>query len=732
MLKLAVSLAILSGSLAADAHEWKARWISRAQCSSGDNSWIAFRKSVNLESVPSSLKARIAADSKYWLWINGELVVFEGGLKRGPAPGDGYYDVVEIAPCLKTGENVIAVLVDYFGKSGFSHMSGGIAALLFEAVGDGVEIISDDSWDACQHFSYSRASSPVPNYRLSESSVRYDARRFRDDWFKGGKKMGSAFELGIEPGSAPLGRLVERPIPMWKDYGLKDYDSVRRSGDTLVCTLPYNAHFSPYMRLKAPAGKLVRLFTDHAKVTGEHCVTGEYVTRGGEQEYEMLSWMNGQYMYYIIPEGVEVSEVKFRETGYDCGFTGTFSCGDPVLDSFWTKAGRTLYACMRDTWMDCPDRERAQWWGDEVHELAQAFYMLSPSSWDLTRKGIRELCAWARADGSMYAPVPCSNWFRELAQQSLASVGWYGFRQFAFYSGDYSFVEDIYPAVHKYLHETWQPDADGLPIERTKGWNWADAGKNVDKTALLHPWYYLALKGEADFAVWLSEHASDKAAASRYAADAAEDRAMMERIAEAYNRLYWTGSAYASPDFAGNPDDRVQALAVVSGLASPDKYAALASVMDGTWEAETYFMRYIVEAYCVMGMQDKAIGRLRAFATSVMKEEYSTLWEQRNHIGSSNHAWTGGALIPLFENIAGIKPLAPGFREFSVAPRLGSLKHVSFGFDSACGRIEVEIERKGRSRINASISVPEGSAAVLTDYRGRGLRLGPGRHDVRL
>lgn len=74
------------------------------------------------------------------MWINGRLVVFEGGLKRGPSPYDTYYDPVEIAPYLQNGENTIAVLVWHFGKSGFSHVNSGLAALLFEAVAPGVEI----------------------------------------------------------------------------------------------------------------------------------------------------------------------------------------------------------------------------------------------------------------------------------------------------------------------------------------------------------------------------------------------------------------------------------------------------------------------------------------------------------------------------------------------------------------------------------------------------------------
>ena len=107
---LTVLALLTSVSSAAQEYSWKAKWISKEQCLSEANTWLAFRKDVTLDKVPESLVARIAADSKYWLWINDELVVFEGGLKRGPAPGDGYYDEVEIAPYLKSGRNRISIL----------------------------------------------------------------------------------------------------------------------------------------------------------------------------------------------------------------------------------------------------------------------------------------------------------------------------------------------------------------------------------------------------------------------------------------------------------------------------------------------------------------------------------------------------------------------------------------------------------------------------------------------
>ena len=43
----------------------------------------------------------------------------------------------------------------------------------------------------------------------------------------------------------PWNKLVKRPIPLWKIGELRDYASQRRSGDSIICTLPYNAQITP-------------------------------------------------------------------------------------------------------------------------------------------------------------------------------------------------------------------------------------------------------------------------------------------------------------------------------------------------------------------------------------------------------------------------------------------------------------------------------------------------------
>jgi alpha-L-rhamnosidase len=107
-----------------------------------------FRKAFDLQVVPSEALARITADSRYVLWVNGREV------GRGPARSQPYrqrYDGYDLAPFLSAGRNVIAVLVTYYGRAmsfwqPAPAASNTDAALVFEAqIGDRM-LVSDDSW----------------------------------------------------------------------------------------------------------------------------------------------------------------------------------------------------------------------------------------------------------------------------------------------------------------------------------------------------------------------------------------------------------------------------------------------------------------------------------------------------------------------------------------------------------------------------------------------------------
>ena len=712
-----------------EAQERKGKWLSFEHTQSEPNTWLIFRKNVTLESVPKSLIAQIAVDSKYWLWINDRLVVFEGGLKRGPARNATYYDEVEIAPYLTGGNNTIAILVWFFGKNGFSHISSGLAGLWFEAIAPGIEIISDGTWRGMVYSAYQNTDEPLPNYRLPESNIRFDARREVVDWNK--KSFTGNLNRAIivnDIKDVPVGQLVKRPTPLFKDYGLSDYTAVRKNvkGDTLFCRLPYNCHITPYIKVKAKAGSMIKMQMDNYLGGSAPNVRAEYITRDGEQEYESFGWMNGNEVWYTIPEGVEVVAVKYRETGYNAEFVEPFRCDVPFYNELWKRSARTLYITMRDTYMDCPDRERAQWWGDVVNELGEAFYALTPASHKLALKGVYELMNWQRADGVIFAPMPAGNWNRELPLQMLASVGWYGFYTQYFYSADSSFIPVIYDRVKKYLHEVWKVDDQGLAIERSGEWNWGDWGVNVDIGVLTNCWYYLALKAEREFALQLGKKA-----------DAANIESMMKKIAANFDSKFWTGTAYRSPGYTGENDDRSQAMAVVSGLASKDKYPALRNVLKKEFHASPYMEKYVLEALFVMNDPVFALERMKKRYEKMMSyQEYTTLFEgwgigaEGFGGGTINHAWSGGPLTMLSQKVCGVEPTSPGFRTFRVAPQLGFLKEASTTVASVNGEIRVSVSVKGKG-MTVNVKVPEGVTAEIVFPKGKPVIVSAGNHTLR-
>lgn len=695
------------------ADESKARWItSSEQKVDTANTWIAFRRDLNLKKIPSQAIARIAVDSKYWLWVNGKLVVFEGGLKRGPNPDDTYYDEVNLAPFLKKGTNQIAVLVWYFGKNGYSHKSSGKAGLLVDMKDATVDLVSNSEWLCRIHPAFGNAGKPYPNYRLPESNIHFDANCDIPGWQTAdGREYGfsNAKELG-EWGAAPWNALVKRPIPFWKDFGIKTLSMRRTSGtvlDTIVAQLPYNLQMTPVLDVTDPLGaSLISITTDHTVAGGATNIRAEYVTKKGHQSYESLGWMNGHRITLVVPKNVVVNKLSYRETGYDAEPSGSFSCDNDFYMRFWQKALRTLYVNMRDTYFDCPDRERAQWWGDVVLLMGESFYTYSPSAHALMRKAIYELVGWQKPDGVLFAPIPSGNSDTELPGQSLASIGRYGFWNYYMNTGDKQTISDVYPMVKKYL-SLWAQDETGLTAFRRGGWTWGDWGDHRDLRLIYAGWHYLALDGAARMADVLGNKE-----------DATSYRNIMEQVKTGYNQC-WNGYAYRHPQYQKETDDRVQALSVLTGIADESKYPRLLDLFKSQKHASPYMEKYVMEALFVMGQGKYALERAQSrFAPMVDHKYYTTLFEgwdigEKGFGGGTvNHAWSGGALTVISQYLCGIEPLEAGYSLFKIEPDPASFKTASITVPSIAGNITSAFT-VDENTFTLKISVPAKTRAIV-------------------
>jgi alpha-L-rhamnosidase len=674
------------------------------------NTWLAFRKKVTLANVPASAPALIAADSKYWLWINGKPVVIEGGLKRGPNATDSYVDEVDLAPYLAAGDNTVAVLAWFFGKDGFSHKNSGKGGLFFQmSAGATTTIVSDDSWKVKSHAAYGPQTLAGPNYRLPESNVEYDARKEIGDWTTttfDDSAWATATAKGVPP-VAPWGRLWPRGIPLWRQSEILDYvnqASLPATGTAgvIVARLPHNAQITPYLHVNAAsAGAVIGLQTDRTNEKGGASVRARYVTRAGEQQYESLGWMSGNEVHYTIPAGVQIVKLGYRESGYDADFSGTFTSNDRDLNTLWTKAQRTLYLNMRDTYFDCPTRERALWWGDAVIEIEQAFYALDRRADFLGRNAINTLIGWQRNDKTLFAPVPAGNWSDELPVQMLASIGVTGFWTYYLHTADLAAITAAYPRVKSYL-SLWTRSANGLVVHRAGGWDWSDWGTNIDVPLLDNGWYYVALDGAARMAELTGN-----------TADASEYRAIMATLKTAFVREFWNGKRLASPGHAGAPDDRGHGLAIVAGLLGAEEWPAVKTVLATSTYASPYMEKWVLEAYFRMGDAAGGLERMRARYADMIDSSSTTLYEHWDPSeGTLNHAWSGGPLTLLSAYVAGIAPTTPAYATYQVLPQLGGLSRVTASVPSSKGTIDADIAGAA-GQFSLELTSPPGTTATV-------------------
>ena len=129
-----------------------------------------------------------------------------------------------------------------------------------------------------------------------------------------------------------------------------------------------------------------------------------------------------------------------------------------------------------------------------------------------------------------------------------------------------------------------------------------------------------------------------------------------------------------------------------------------------------------------MGYYEDALKRMEQRFGEMVASHYSTLWEgweytggrgmkYKSGNGTYNHAWSGGGLTILSQYIAGIAPIEPAFKRFSVSPNLATLQFVESVVPTIFGNIEMRAERVN-SQLIMALTVPQGTTAQVVAPQG--------------
>jgi hypothetical protein len=110
--------------------------------------------------------------------------------------------------------------------------------------------------------------------------------------------------------------------------------------------------------------------------------------------------------------------------------------------------------------------------------------------------------------------------------------------------------------------------------------------------------------------------------------------------------MFWKNNHYAGNDFM---DDRANAMAVLCGIASRDKYPDIARVLTSVFNSSPYMENYVLMALCAMKRKNEAYSRMMSRYQKMIDNKNSTLWEDFSILGTRNHAWSGAPLAIICE-----------------------------------------------------------------------------------
>lgn len=432
---------------------------------------VLFRREYLLKEKPKAAVLDISADTRYKLYVNGNLA------ETGPCKGDRqvwFWDRVDITRWLTKGENAIAVSVLRYpedptkGNHGMFRTSTPglyVKGSITDEAGEEYPVLADSSWK-CRIDKKVRLLKEEEHFAPlcihEEASGDPSLSGWRLPGYKE-KKWGNAFSY-VEaqmPKAVSPGNLLPRPIPYLyrknrKFKGIMDRKksifSKEEWGDFLngkrALCIPENTEelveidageeMTGYIYLGLGGGKnaeiqlmyaesyiqdelvgpaKVPLKKDRTDKENGHLDgykdiyhAGGYGTEEAPETYEPYWFRTFRFIQLRIRTGKEpliLNLLDYEETGYPLKVKTSVEVSDESMKDIWEISERTLRRCMHETYEDCPYYEQLQYVMDS---RTQILYTYAVSGDDrLARKCMDDLCRSQRYDGLLNCCYPNCN-----------------------------------------------------------------------------------------------------------------------------------------------------------------------------------------------------------------------------------------------------------------------------------------------------------------------------------
>lgn len=416
--------------------------------------------------------------------------------------------------------------------------------------------------------------------------------------------------------------------------------------------------------------------------------------------------------------------------------TGRFGSSSPLLNTLHELTVRTILNNLHGIPTDTPKYEKNGWTGDGM--VGAEMMLLNLDVHELLAKWVDDIAASRHGEGAPEVIAPHGGWPLDWTpaptwHAALLLVPWEIYRQ----RGDERVLADVWPEARDYLRFELARGDDGI-FDTTLG-DWvspetdAGGGNAPEDTRVAATAFVIAMCDVA----------------ARTARVLGEDPEEFERAAavsrRAFAREFWdasTGEVRGRGDAGYRQAHTALALAF-DVLPAPDRQAAADRLARDVVERDHHLStgalatKYLLPQLTRYGHVETAV-RVATQTTFPswgfwVERGATSLWEHwKEESRSRGHYFLGTIDDWLYADVAGLTPLAPGWREARIAPRVigTAIDHAEAAVQTPYGELSVRWRVEGDSVVVRCV-VPVGVRAEI-ELPGFRRRVEAGAHEVRV
>ncbi|MCF8226856.1 MAG: family 78 glycoside hydrolase catalytic domain [Bacteroidales bacterium] len=777
---LALFLGLLLLSDHAAGQELPEPWVSYPTASVTDYGVYHFRKQFNIDNVPEKLIIHVSADNRYHLFINGERVCY------GPAKGDLQtykYDVVDIAPFLQTGSNLIAALVYNAGKDKpMALLSVQTAFMVRPEDNTYSELTTDGSWMTFKN----PAFKPVSYYNML----------FKERWFYGyyacgpGDDVdGTVYPWGWEqPGfndnywehaeelsfdGKPPWNLVPRNIAFMNNH--REYPKSIRKADGTIASNEFLQGKQPVI---VPADSKVTILLDfeiltmgYPELTVNNGDGSNIKVKYAEALYEKVNLkahrdsVEGKTMFGVwdvfrtdgakrtfrplwkrafryVQFEIETSDTPLEIVSYVNEYSGypypemaTFESEDDTLNMIFEMGLQTFRMCSGETYYDTPFYEQLSYGGDNRPIAAISTYNSTDDR--LLREVMRLYPQSENRETGLFKSAYPSRFDFDMGSWSLAWIQ--SLHDYYFMRGDADYVKQFVDKIEGVLgfYHRHMDESKGI-LGTLKNQNFMDwsitrgsiprsnENREIIHSTMLTLYYLHTL----DCVMALYPEIGERDRIGKWKKEA-------DLIRESVPVQCWDETRQLFSDHPGKDiySQHSNLLAILTDVVPHGQQQAMMRRIleyDGFDEfASSYFSFFLFKALVKTDMENEFLKNLD-FWYHFLERGHTTCGETgfASHDRSDCHAWAAHPSYYLLSIVCGIQPGDTGFKKILVEPHLGKLKNVKASMPHPSGRISVDYRVRGKN-LQAKVILPADMEGTF-NYGDQSISLKEGENHLKL